>query len=108
MDIAKDMEVFGPVFPIIEFETAEEAVRIANSSIYGLCGGVISSDTGKAINVAAELECGIVGINSNGCYDHLEIPFGGYKMSGLGREGLTSSLDEMTQMKSYVLRNVLK
>lgn len=107
MDVAKDMEIFGPVLPIIEFESNQEAIEIANNSIYGLAGGVITSDFKKAIDIAAKLECGSVVINGSGNYRNVDMPFGGYKMSGLGREGITCTLEEMTQEKSYVLKNVL-
>lgn len=108
MDIARNMEVFGPVFPIIEFETREEAVNIANNTIYGLNGSVFSSDLNKAMKTASEMECGTVVINGSGLYNEPEYPFGGYKMSGLGREGISCSLEEMTQVKNYALKAILK
>ncbi len=108
MDVARDTEIFGPVFPIIEFETREEAVRIANNTIYGLSGSVFSKDINKAMTTASEIETGTVVINGSGLYSNAEIPFGGYKMSGLGREGVACSIEEMTQIKNYVLKSVLK
>lgn len=108
MDIARDVEVFGPVFPIIEFETREQAVQIANNTIYGLSGSVFSYDIGKALKTAAEMECGSVVINGSGLYINSEIPFGGYKKSGLGREGISCSIEEMTQLKTYALKAILK
>jgi acyl-CoA reductase-like NAD-dependent aldehyde dehydrogenase len=108
MDAARNMEIFGPVFPIIEFSTREEAVRIANSSHYGLSGGVFSADIGKAVAVASELETGTVAINGSGLYLNNEIAFGGYKMSGLGREGVSCSIEEMSQVKNYALKSILK
>ncbi|MGI9952721.1 aldehyde dehydrogenase family protein [Moorellaceae bacterium AZ2] len=107
MDIARNMEVFGPVFPVIAFETNEEAVRIANNTIYGLNGSVFSTDISKAIKTASAMECGTVVINGSGLYINSEIPFGGYKMSGLGREGISCSLEEMTQVKNYALKSIL-
>lgn len=108
MDVANDMEIFGPVFPVIGFDTEEEAVRIANHTIYGLQAGVMTQDMRKAVRVASKLECGGVVINSSGNYRHVDQPFGGWKMSGMGREGISVTLDEMTQEKSYILKNVLR
>lgn len=107
MDVAKDMEIFGPVLPVISFKTEKEAVAIANATCYGLQGGVMTRDMGVAMRVASQLECGGVVINSSGNYRHLDQPFGGYKMSGVGREGVSVTLDEMTQEKSYIMKNIL-
>lgn len=107
MDIAKDMEVFGPVFPIITFKTDEDAVKIANASRYGLQAGIMTKSVDRAMRIAANLQCGAVVINGSGNYRHIEQPFGGYKMSGFGREGISGSLAEMTQEKTYVLKDVL-
>jgi len=107
MDIAKDMEVFGPVFPVIGFDTLEEAVEIHNASVYGLNGGIITRDTSKAMKTAYQLECGTVVLNGNGRYRHPDIAFGGYKMSGIGREGVSSTLEELTQVKTIVMKGIL-
>ncbi len=107
MDVAGDMEIFGPVFLIITFRTEEEAIEIANHTCYGLQAGVMTKDMSKAMRVASRLECGGVVINSSGNYRHLDQPFGGYKMSGVGREGVSVTLDEMTQEKSYIMKNIL-
>jgi succinate-semialdehyde dehydrogenase/glutarate-semialdehyde dehydrogenase len=108
MDIAKDMEVFGPVMPIIGFDTLEEAVHIANSSIYGLSGGVMTKDMNRAMKVAAMLESGSVVINGSGRYRSPDSAFCGYKMSGLGQEGISCSLEEMSHVKTIVLKGALK
>lgn len=107
MDIAKDMEVFGPVFPIITFKTDEDAVKIANASRFGLQAGIMTKSVDRAMRIAANLQCGAVVINGSGNYRHIEQPFGGYKMSGFGREGISGTLAEMTQEKTYVLKDVL-
>lgn len=107
MDIAKDMEVFGPVFPIIEFDTIEEAIAIHNTSSYGLNGAIISQDMKAMMKIAEQLECGSVIFNGNTRYRHPHIAFGGYKMSGLGREGVTSTLEELTQVKTYIMKGIL-
>ncbi len=107
MDIATDMEVFGPVFPIIGFDTAEEAIEIANASPFGLGSGVMSGDFSKALKVANEIQSGTCVINGSGNYRCAAMAFGGYKKSGLGREGTCQTLDEYTQTKNVVLRNYL-
>ena len=107
MDAARDLEIFGPVFPVISFSTDAEAVAIANATKYGLQAGVMTRSTERAMRVASQLQCGGVVINASGNYRHLEQPFGGYKMSGLGREGVSVTLDEMSQEKTYILKNVL-
>jgi succinate-semialdehyde dehydrogenase/glutarate-semialdehyde dehydrogenase len=107
MDIAKDMEVFGPVFPIIGFDSEAEAVRIANSSQYGLQAGVMSANTYRAMRVASLLQCGGVIVNGASQYRSAEMPFGGYKKSGTGREGISCTLEEMSQVKTIVLKRVL-
>ena len=107
MDAARDLEIFGPIFPVITFKTDKEAVEIANATKYGLQAGVMSRSAERAMRVAASLQCGGVVINASGNYRHLEQPFGGWKMSGLGREGVCTTLEEMTQEKTYILKNIL-
>ena len=105
-DVAKDMEIFGPVVPIISFETEEEAIRIANDSMFGLCGCVFSENQKTAARVACALECGGAIINGASLYRSFEMPFGGYKYSGIGTEGVMTTFDEMTHTKSVVLKNI--
>lgn len=107
MDIAQNMEIFGPVFPIIGFETMEEAITIANNTVYGLCSGVITSDLNKGMKCMAQVKTGTVVINGSGFYRQIDHQFGGYKMSGLGREGISCTLEEMSQVKTYVLKGIL-
>ena len=106
-DVAKDVEIFGPVVPIVAFETTEEAVEIANASKFGLCGCVFSKDMKKAFAVANALECGGAVINGASFFRSFEMPFGGYKFSGIGTEGVMSTFNEMTRTKSVVLKNIL-
>jgi succinate-semialdehyde dehydrogenase/glutarate-semialdehyde dehydrogenase len=108
MDIALSMEVFGPVFPVIGFDTPEEAVRIANSTVFGLSGAVMTGDLKKAFKVAKSLQCGTVVVNGSGNYRSMHQPFGGYKMSGLGREGIAYTLEEFTQKKTIALKALFK
>ena len=106
-DVAKDLEIFGPVVPIIGFDTIDEAIEIANSSIFGLSGAVFSADISKALKVARALECGGAVINGCSFFRSCEMPFGGYKMSGIGNEGIMCSLEEVTRIKTIVLKNAL-
>ena len=106
-DVAKDMEIFGPVVPIIPFDTEEEAIAIANASKFGLCGCVFSQNMKTAARVANALECGGAVINGASFFRSFEMPFGGYKFSGIGTEGVMSTFDEMTHTKTIVLKNIL-
>ncbi len=107
-DVAKDMEIFGPVVPIITFDMTEEAIEIANASKFGLCGCVFSKDMKEALYVANALECGGAVINGASFFRSFEMPFGGYKFSGIGTEGVMTTFNEMTRTKSIVLKNILK
>jgi succinate-semialdehyde dehydrogenase/glutarate-semialdehyde dehydrogenase len=106
-DVATDMEIFGPVVPIIRFDTVDEAVEIANSSKFGLAGCVFSRDFRAAYQVASRLDCGSVVVNGGSFFRSFEMPFGGYKYSGMGTEGVSSTFDEMTRVKTVVLKNVV-
>ncbi len=106
-DIARDMEVFGPVWPVIPFDTEEEALEIANQTMYGLSSGVITSDMKTAMRVANNVQAGACIINGSGNYRLAHQPFGGYKYSGVGREGAVCTLEEMTQQKMISLRGIL-
>lgn len=106
MEIAADMEVFGPVFPLIRFSDEQEAVDIANISSYGLSSGVLSGDMERAIRVAGKMKAGGAVINGSGLYRHYDQAFGGFKMSGIGREGTSASLEEFSHLKTYIIKNV--
>lgn len=108
MDVMKDMEIFGPVIPICGFDTIEEAIEIANQSSYGLCGNIITKDMNTAFKVASQLEVGGAIINGASFFRSAEMPFGGWKQSGIGNEGISTTLQEMSRIKTIVLKNVLK
>ena len=101
MRIARE-EIFGPVVSVIPFDTEEEALRIANATPYGLSGSIWSRDIGKAMRAARALQSGVISINSNSSV-HTEAPFGGYKMSGIGRELGMSALDLYTETKNVFI-----
>ena len=84
MRIAQE-EVFGPVVVVIPFDTEEEAIRLANDTPYGLSGSIWTRDIANAIRAAKALQSGVISVNCNSSV-HAEAPFGGYKMSGVGRE----------------------
>jgi len=97
MTIARE-EIFGPVLSVIEYQTDEEAIALANDSIYGLGGGVWSKDRERALRVARQLRTGTVWINEWHLISE-KAPFGGYKQSGVGREFGIEGLKEYTELK---------
>jgi acyl-CoA reductase-like NAD-dependent aldehyde dehydrogenase len=97
MTIAQE-EIFGPVLSILPYETEDEAVAIANDTIYGLAGGVWSGDQERAMRIARRMRTGQVDVNG-GKFNPLA-PFGGYKQSGIGRELGLFGLEEYFQVKS--------
>ena len=97
MTIAQE-EIFGPVLSIIPYDTEDEAVEIANGTVYGLSSGVWSADENHARRVARRIRAGQVVINGGSF--NMMAPFGGYKQSGNGREHGPYALDEYLQTKS--------
>ncbi len=106
-DIARDMECFGPVWPLIPFDTMDDAIEIANNTIFGLSSGVITSDMQTAMKVANRIESGACIICVSGNYMLARQPFGGDECSGVGREGAVSTLEEMTQQKTIAFKGIL-
>ena len=98
MDIVRQ-EIFGPVMSVLEFDTEEEAVARANATEFGLAAGVFTNDLTRAHRVIAQLEAGTCWINHYNITP-VELPFGGVKMSGLGRENGRAALEHYTQLKS--------
>jgi acyl-CoA reductase-like NAD-dependent aldehyde dehydrogenase len=100
MTIAQ-VEIFGPVLSILPYDNEDDAVRIANSTIYGLSGAVWSADPERARRVALRLRTGQVFVNG-GTYDS-SAPFGGYRQSGNGREHGRFGLEEFLEVKSLIV-----
>jgi succinate-semialdehyde dehydrogenase/glutarate-semialdehyde dehydrogenase len=107
LDVTDDMaiaqeEIFGPAAPILLFDSEAEVIRRANATKFGLAAYFYTRDLARLMRVAEQLEYGLVGANDATGYTH-EIPFGGFKESGLGREGGHEGIEEYTEVKSVVV-----
>ena len=91
-------EIFGPVAPIVTFETDDEAIELANGTEYGLAAYLFCSDLERSLGLSERIESGMIGLNT-GLVSNPAAPFGGVKQSGLGREGGTSGIDEYLETK---------
>ena len=100
-------ETFGPVAPIFKFQTEEDAIRLANSTEFGLASYFYSRDIGRIFRVGEALEYGMVGINT-GLISTAEVPFGGVKQSGLGREGGRQGIEDYVEVKYLCLGDIQK
>jgi aldehyde dehydrogenase (NAD+) len=103
VDVTNDMriaqeEIFGPVLVVIPFDDDEDAIRIANDSIYGLSGGVWSGDLDRAMKIATRIRTGTIGVNG-GVPINGDLPFGGYKHSGIGRAWGVEGIEEYLETK---------
>jgi betaine-aldehyde dehydrogenase len=94
-----DEEIFGPVASVIPFDTEDEAIAMANNSMYGLSGSLWTNDLKRGLRVARALETGVLSVNSSSSV-HLQAPFGGFKQSGLGRELGMHALDHYSEIKT--------
>ena len=92
-------ETFGPVAPIIRVKDVDEAINVANGTDYGLQAGVFTSDYANAMRCASEIEAGTVFINKQSTFRTDNMPFGGFKNSGVGKEGIKYAVEEMTKTK---------
>ena len=109
-DVTGDMlcakeETFGPVAPVFRFETEAEAIELANATEFGLASYFYSRDIGRVFRVGEALEYGMVGINT-GLISTAEVPFGGVKQSGLGREGARQGIDDYVELKYLCLGDI--
>ena len=103
MRVAQE-EIFGPVLSIIAFDDVDEAIAIANRSQYGLVAGVWTRDINKAMTISSQIKSGQVYVNTYGAGGGVELPFGGYKKSGYGREKGLESLASYTQVKNVCVK----
>jgi len=94
-----DEEIFGPVVAVMPFDTEEEAVALANDSIYGLSGSLWTNDMKRGLRVARAIRTGVLSVNSSSSV-HLQAPFGGYRQSGLGRELGMHAMDHYSETKN--------
>ncbi len=92
-------EIFGPVLTVTPYEDEDDAVRIANDSVYGLAGNVMSGSLERSLAVASRLRAGFIGLNGGAGYG-ADVPFGGYKSSGVGRQNGVVGFDQYTEVKS--------
>lgn len=97
-------EVFGPVLTVIEFDTEEEAVRLANATDYALMAAIWTRDVSRALRLSAEVRAGQVYVNAFGAGGGVEYPFGGFKKSGYGREKGFEALDGYTATKTVLVK----
>ena len=100
-------ETFGPVAPVFRFKTEAEAIAAANDTEFGLASYFYSRDIGRIFRVGEALEYGMVGVNT-GLISTAEVPFGGVKQSGLGREGSHHGIDDYVEIKYLCLGDILK
>jgi putative phosphonoacetaldehyde dehydrogenase len=101
-DLVRD-ETFGPVAPVLRVRDADEAVEVANGTVYGLQAGVITRDAERFLHIARRLRVGGVNLLEGPNFDSPCIPFGGVKKSGIGREGIRYAMREMTTVKTVTM-----
>jgi aldehyde dehydrogenase (NAD+) len=98
-------EVFGPILTLLPFEDEVDAIRLANDTPYGLAAAVWTKDGSRALRIAREVRAGQVYINGYGAGGGVELPFGGFKHSGHGREKGVQALEEFSATKTVVIRH---
>ena len=101
MTVARE-EIFGPVVSVIPFDTEEQAIAIANDTPYGLSGSLWTRDGARQLRVARALRTGVLGVNTNSSV-FVQMPFGGYKQSGVGKELGMHALEHNTELKSVFI-----
>ncbi len=106
--ILSTLEINGPIFPVITFKNTIDAIEIVNSSPYGLGASVFTKNIKTAFKISKYLDCGTVVINGSPMYRSHEMPFGGWKYSGFSTEGVSKTLEDMSTIKTTVLKDVYK
>jgi lactaldehyde dehydrogenase len=101
-------ETFGPVAPLVRFRSDDDAVRMANDSAFGLQAAVFTRDISRALEIAHRLDVGGVIVNWSSALRAENLPFGGTKASGYGREGLHDTIMEMTEQKVILFHDALR
>lgn len=102
MEIVRE-ETFGPIAPLIKVNGIQEAIDVANDTKYGLQAGIFTNDINKALKAAKSIEVGSVVINKQSTYRADNMPFGGCKMSGMGKEGIKYAVEDMTKSKLIII-----
>lgn len=105
--VMRDTEIFAPAFPMVAAGSEEEIVKIANNTKYGLNAAVFSKNIDKAFTLAARLKCGLVVVNGPPVCRPCNRPRGGYNATGIGREALDTTIEEMTHVKGIAFRPVI-
>lgn len=94
-------EIFGPVIAVLTYRSQDDAVDIANDTAYGLGGAIFTSDRERGVALSRHLRCGLVGVNAYGV--DRALPFGGFKQSGIGREGGVDGLRSYVEAKTLLV-----
>ncbi len=97
-------EVFGPIVVVVPFDTIDEALELANDSVFGLQGAVFTQSLSHALRFADEMDVGSLWINEASRFRLDMYPFGGVKQSGIGREGVVYAMEELSQIKFIGIR----
>ena len=108
MNVSSNVEIMGPIISIIEFTDINDAIEIVNRSPYGLAASVFTKNIKTAFKASKCLETGTVIINGSTNYRSNEMAYGGWKYSGFGTEGVSSTLEQLSLVKTTVLKNVLE
>ena len=95
-------EIFGPVLSVIPFSTEEEVVAAANDTKYGLVAGLWTANVSRALRVSQQIEAGLVSVNTFRPV-HWSLPYGGWKMSGIGRENGMAAIEEYTELRTVFI-----
>jgi lactaldehyde dehydrogenase len=96
-------ETFGPISPIIRVDGIDEAIKVANDTKYGLQASIFTENIHHALSAVQKIEAGSVMVNKQSTFRTDNMPFGGFKMSGMGKEGVKYAVEDMTRTKLAIL-----